>query len=366
MIVTEGAVPPFDFDGLAIRDYTAGRVTSSSFAVIDVEPGAAHRVSWSRRSDKYYYVVSGTVEFADSGQIHELSAGDFCLVAQGERFSYRNVSDRPARLCLFHTPNFDLDSEIFEQQLSGRALGTEAAPEDAALPIRHASDRQGGILPEPFWERTYSDLGTATFCDGMPSQEIRDIAAELPRGAKVLDLGCGEGRNALFLAECGFDVTAADISHLGIRKLDALAKQRGLEIRSQVADMRCYAFEDSFDLIVSHGCLHLIERPSWEQLVSSLKAHTTSGGVNVVVVFTDSLPPPDDLKDFCLGLFHEGEVFDLYSDWAALLQQTYVFEDEHPGNLRHTHAVNKLVARKPSNKPAQLDGLAAAADRLGR
>jgi mannose-6-phosphate isomerase-like protein (cupin superfamily) len=114
MIVKETSVRPSDFEGLAIRDYTAGRETSSSFAVIDVEPGVAHQVSWSRRSDKYYYVVAGTVEFVDSGQSHMLSQGDFGLVAQGERFSYRNVGDKPARLCLFHTPSFDLDSEVFE------------------------------------------------------------------------------------------------------------------------------------------------------------------------------------------------------------------------------------------------------------
>jgi mannose-6-phosphate isomerase-like protein (cupin superfamily) len=114
MILKGSSVRPSDFEGLAIRDYTAGHATSSSFAVIDVEPGVAHQVSWSRRSDKYYYVVAGTVEFVDSGQSHVLEQGDFCFVAQGERFSYRNVSDKPARLCLFHTPSFDLDSEVFE------------------------------------------------------------------------------------------------------------------------------------------------------------------------------------------------------------------------------------------------------------
>ncbi len=114
MIISEGSVLPFDFDGLSIRDYTAGQETSSSFAVIDVEPGVAHQVAWSRRSDKYYYVISGSVEFVDSGQLHTLSAGDFCHIARGQRFSYRNVSARPARLCLFHTPSFELDSEVFE------------------------------------------------------------------------------------------------------------------------------------------------------------------------------------------------------------------------------------------------------------
>ena len=114
MIVREGSVLPFDFHGLAIRDYTAGHETSSSFAVIEVEPGAVHQTAWSRRSDKYYYVISGEVEFVESGQTHVLAAGDFCLVEQGERFSYRNVSDKHARLCLLHTPGFDAESEVLE------------------------------------------------------------------------------------------------------------------------------------------------------------------------------------------------------------------------------------------------------------
>lgn len=114
MIIRKDAVQPIDFDGLSILDYTAGRETSSSFAVISVPPGVEHRPAWSRRSDKYYYVVSGAIEFTDAGESHTLTAGDFCLVAQGERFSYRNASDAPAQVCLFHTPSFDLDAEVFE------------------------------------------------------------------------------------------------------------------------------------------------------------------------------------------------------------------------------------------------------------
>lgn len=113
MIIREGAVTPFDFDGLTIRDYTAGHETTSSFAVITVPPGAVHAEAWSRRSDKYYYVVNGTIELRSSGEVHTLSIGDFCLVARGEHFSYRNVSRTTATLCLFHTPSFDADSEMF-------------------------------------------------------------------------------------------------------------------------------------------------------------------------------------------------------------------------------------------------------------
>ncbi len=205
-------------------------------------------------------------------------------------------------------------------------------------------------MTRPFWERAYADMDTRTF--GEPSQEVRDVVPTLKPGAKILDLGCGEGRNALLLAENGFDVTAVDISEAGIRKLQALAQKNNLHIHTQVADIRDYWFPQSFDLIVSHGCLHLLERESWQKLIPLCKTYTNPGGINIIVVFTDTIAPPDDLKDFCLGLFREGEVFSLYSDWETLQQQSYTFEDEHPGSSRHMHPVNKLVARKPSNKPA--------------
>ena len=113
MIVRMGEVAPFDFGGLAIRDYTAGQPVSSSFALISVPSGSAHPEALSLRSDKYYFVVTGSVEFVDGGKASVLSAGDFCLVPQGQRFSYRNVSDTTASLCLIHTPCFDSDAEVF-------------------------------------------------------------------------------------------------------------------------------------------------------------------------------------------------------------------------------------------------------------
>jgi mannose-6-phosphate isomerase-like protein (cupin superfamily) len=113
MIVRQNDVDPFDFGGLAIRDYTAGHRLSSSLAVISVPPGAVHPEALSRHSDKYYFVLSGSVEFVDGDHVAVLSGGDFCLVPQGQRFSYRNPGGAPAELCLVHTPGFDPDAEVF-------------------------------------------------------------------------------------------------------------------------------------------------------------------------------------------------------------------------------------------------------------
>jgi mannose-6-phosphate isomerase-like protein (cupin superfamily) len=114
MIVRKSALQPIAFDGLRILDYTAQLESRSSLAVIDVPSGATHAESWSRRSDKYYLVVSGRIEFSLQGERFTLEAGDFCWVEQGKRFAYANRGASPAQLVLIHTPSFDLESEVFE------------------------------------------------------------------------------------------------------------------------------------------------------------------------------------------------------------------------------------------------------------
>jgi tellurite methyltransferase len=197
----------------------------------------------------------------------------------------------------------------------------------------------------PFWETTYQDFAVSSF--GKPSQEFYDLIHRLPPHAKVLDLGCGEGRNALFLAEHGCEVTAVDISVSGIQKLQHLAASRALSIQTAVQDMRTYTFQECFDLIISHGCLHLIARDEWQPLLAQCQHYTKLGGYNIVVVFTDRIVPSEDMAEFCVGLFREGELFEYYAKWITHRQESYALEHEHPGNIRHTHAINKIVAQKP-------------------
>ena len=112
-IIRGQEVSTLQFHGLAIKDYTAGADTSSSFAVVQVPPGEKHRRAFSKRSDKYYYVVTGSVVFTLGDQEQTLSTGDFCLIRKGEQYSYQNNSNDTAVLCHVHTPSFDLDSEVF-------------------------------------------------------------------------------------------------------------------------------------------------------------------------------------------------------------------------------------------------------------
>lgn len=202
-----------------------------------------------------------------------------------------------------------------------------------------------GMSERPFWDASYSDL-SAPDPFGEPSEELVALASVLRPGAAVIDLGCGEGRHALYLAEREFRVTAVDLSEAAIRKLQHHAAARGLRVDAQAEDLCTYSFPGSFDLVIAHGVLHLLKPPDRDGLLARMQAHTRCGGYNVVVAFTDTLPPPEDLAPLTRGLLHEGELFERYADWEVLRAESYLLEDEHPGGIRHRHPINKLVARR--------------------
>ncbi len=116
MIVPRGSLSAIDFEGLSVFDYTAGQVGPSSVALIQVSPGIGHREAYSKRSDKYYYLIVGRLEFVVDGETYDLGPGDLCHVPQGTPFAYRNHTDSPATTLLVHTPPFDLADEVFVNQ----------------------------------------------------------------------------------------------------------------------------------------------------------------------------------------------------------------------------------------------------------
>jgi tellurite methyltransferase len=204
---------------------------------------------------------------------------------------------------------------------------------------------------KPFWETTYLKNEAAnTFNNGKPSWDVVEVLEKHLQNGRVLDLGCGDGRNALYAAKLGYDVTAVDISKAGISKLNTLAKKQGLDVKTIVQDMRDYQPEGFFDVVILHGCLHLLFRDEWVKVLNNIKAMTTPGGLNIVVVFTDKVPPPPDMEPFTKGLFNEGELFDQYSGWTIHHQSGHVFEDTHVDGIHHVHAVNRIISQKSANK----------------
>lgn len=104
-------------------------------------------------------------------------------------------------------------------------------------------------MSNPFWDERF---GGADYVYGTePNDFLRDEVARIPKG-RVVCLAEGEGRNAVFLASLGYTVTAVDFSVQGLRKAEALAKQRGVELALVEADLAHYELgEDAWSGIVS-------------------------------------------------------------------------------------------------------------------
>jgi tellurite methyltransferase len=179
-----------------------------------------------------------------------------------------------------------------------------------------------------------------------PYKMMDRVTGLLSPGASVLDIGCGDGRNAIYLASKGFKVTAYDISVARIGRLLLLAQKQHVTIDAFVGDMREYRYSHTYDLIVCMGVLHLVTREEALRVIKEMKEHTAPGGYNIVGVLTDTLPEPADVEGMMVGLFKENELMGYYKDWEISDIKVYTFKDSHPDGAVHEHAANEIVARK--------------------
>ncbi len=107
---------------------------------------------------------------------------------------------------------------------------------------------------QEFWNSKFSRDG---YLYGLkPNTFIASKIKLFPRGSKVLCLGEGEGRNAIFLAKRGMEVTAIDASDIGISKLHFRALEENLKIETICADLNEWEVKEKYDVIVA-SYLHM-------------------------------------------------------------------------------------------------------------
>jgi 2-polyprenyl-3-methyl-5-hydroxy-6-metoxy-1,4-benzoquinol methylase len=129
------------------------------------------------------------------------------------------------------------------------------------------------------WDKRYADSELVWSAD--PNQFFAAELANLPAG-RALDLGTGEGRNAMWLAKQGWEVTAVDFSAVAIDKARGIAESRGLSVTWIVVDMSEYIPDErSFDL-VALVYIHL-EPAVHHRLLHGAAAALAPGGTLLVI-----------------------------------------------------------------------------------
>jgi SAM-dependent methyltransferase len=132
------------------------------------------------------------------------------------------------------------------------------------------------------WDERFSEPGFAYGTD--PNGFLVSVTARIPRG-RVMCLAEGEGRNAVYLASLGFDVTAIDTSAVALEKARCLARERGVTVTTINADLAQFDIEPcAWQGIVSIFC-HLppvVRAAIHERCLRGL----TPGGAFVLEGFT--------------------------------------------------------------------------------
>jgi SAM-dependent methyltransferase len=137
--------------------------------------------------------------------------------------------------------------------------------------------------PTVHWDQRYA--ADDYYYGTLPNDFLREHAAVLPARGRVLCLGEGEGRNAVFLAALGFEVVAVDGSAVGLAKAERLAQQRGVQITTVAADLAEYALgHDCWDGIVSIWC-HL-PLPLRARVHQHVAVALRAGGVFLLEAYT--------------------------------------------------------------------------------
>ena len=182
------------------------------------------------------------------------------------------------------------------------------------------------------WEKMYGSGERGK--EDLPTALLVEIAAALPPGNAV-DLACGAGRNALYLAENGWSVAAIDASRTAIELLRQRAESRGLELASEVGDLSSPGFnlpQQAFDLVV---IAYYLQR----DLFPLAKAAVRPGGVVLAIVHIAEEGDPPSPKRSSLQ-----ELREIFAGWDIL--HAYEGPSRDP---EHKRPVAELVARRSPN-----------------
>lgn len=189
--------------------------------------------------------------------------------------------------------------------------------------------------------------------DSHPTSLVTQRTLRLLRGrpaGRALDVGAGEGADAIRLAHLGYEVDAVEVSTVAAEKIERFAKEAGVSsrVRVTVGDISDVSLAGEYDVILCNGVLHYIEdKPP---VIARMQGATAEGGFNVVSLWSTFTPVPvshNSVSAFCDD--ENGVVTRLYRTWPKEL--LYFDRDKaeasHSDLPPHRHSHIKLIARRP-------------------
>jgi len=162
----------------------------------------------------------------------------------------------------------------------------------------HEQKEEDGILMD-FFESIYH--GEPPWDIGRPQKEYVQLEQAGEIVGSVLDVGCGTGENALYLAEQGHDVWGIDFAPTAIQKAQERAARRHLTATFRVLNvLELHTLGRTFNTVIDSGMFHSLSYEERPLFVDNLAAVIRRGGTYFMLCFSEltTLPDFSTLKDF--------------------------------------------------------------------
>lgn len=161
------------------------------------------------------------------------------------------------------------------------------------------------------YDKLYRDTPNAL---GEPSRDFVEFFTTTDlTNARVLDIGCGQGRDALFIARLGHRVVGVDLSPSGIADLVECAQSEGLQIDGVVADVATYVPDGIFDIVLIDRTLHMLDVAPRNAALARFLGHVGPGGY---VLIADE---QSNMAGFRAVISTDSGVWDVVRDTGATL-----------------------------------------------
>lgn len=185
-----------------------------------------------------------------------------------------------------------------------------------------------------------------------PNELLQKIYTKVSAGSKFLDLGCGQGRDSLFMLKRGFKVAAIDNSQEGIKKIKKSIKTNNLPLSN--IDLSCENIEtfnikrNEYAIINIFNSLHFLAKKDALKLIEKVKKAVKSQGYIIISGFTVNDPFYKTTAVNCRCFFELQELKGIFSYFNIIFyDEKEILDKGHPGKPEpHKHNVVKMIARK--------------------
>ncbi|MCL0098968.1 class I SAM-dependent methyltransferase [Dehalococcoidia bacterium] len=138
------------------------------------------------------------------------------------------------------------------------------------------------------WEEAYRSVKSLWELE--PDHALREYATLVPDGT-VLDLGVGEGRNALFFAEMGYEVEGVDISQTAVERCVERAKKANLKVKAEVRDLKEVDIpQGKYSLIIAAWVLNFFKKTEAEEIIKRIRNGLKKDGFVYIGIFSINDP----------------------------------------------------------------------------